>query len=405
MTASLQTSTGLGAAAVAVAALLTGAASPAQGDVLFNQDTIIASGAQVSDGNVMIDISAPGQVDVAWQTTNDNQTMIYYSQTNASGGLTVDAQAVLGTGEVGNIMGISRDSGTVRIGASVARDVIEYTRGPGGAWTASGTGVNSQTVIAPIGGYDVNPTNGLGGFAFQKQDGGFVYVHETSPGVWSEQALSGDTGVSPWADFVYSGTGSPIVAYKADFNGAATGGNELHAGVIGQSVTNVASASANLHAALAVDGDGNIHLLDAAATNRMDYYLSTDGGQSWSSRNQVSDRAFATSQKDYNIAVDPVHGTLAVLGVRDRTVNNQWTLFISEDSGTTWTDQVLGGAQAQIADVDFDSLGNLYVAYYDAGDGKLHLMTTYIPEPGSLTLMGLGGLALLGRKRRKDVRA
>jgi hypothetical protein len=374
---------------IPAALMILGAASSARSAVVFSRDTIIAAGDDVSSGAVKIDLFGSGQVDLAWRGVGG----LLYSQVNSAGQIVVDGDTI---GSASAVMGIARVNGVVRVGINRSKTIYEYTRQGDGTFTSSNAGVAADRSSQPGGGYDTNPTNGLGGFVYLDANLHFDYVHETSQGVWTSQVLGSTDNYrdAPYPDFVYDSAGNPIVAYKS-LNDTT---NNLKSGTIGSSVDPVVNANAWYPVAVAVGNDGDIHLLDSTNSSSTNYFSSTDGGATWSSAKLIIDHGEYGDSKDYAIAVSP-NGTLAAL-VYDSSHN--LNLAVSVDDGQTWDLQALAGGGIQLPDLGFDSMNNLYVAYYNSTDDKLHLLSTAVaPEPGSLALLAIGAAAMGFRRRRR----
>jgi len=99
----------------------------------------------------------------------------------------------------------------------------------------------------------------------------------------------------------------------------------------------------------------------------------------------------------YTLGFDPTDGTTNGGNQFDYTLN------LTAAAKTSLIDQINSGSDFQLIlaaenvadDITFSGTGNTF----DPGDPELTINGT-IPEPGSLALLGLGGLALLGRRRK-----
>lgn len=376
-------------ATVGIALALVNAAD---GGITFETNIVIASGDQVSGGNVAIHGYALGAVDIAWRDQSGNAR---YSSLAGGTNLVVDNELV--SGLMHDIMGISRDGGVVRIGMNNNKLIREYTRTGPGTWSFSNTGSTNLSYAAPSGGYDVNPLTGLGGFVFVNAGGDLEYDHETAQGVWSSQILQAapGTGYGSYNHFLFTADGKPVVAYKSN---TGPTGNGFYAGVIDASVTEVVAAYTHFHLALATSPDGTLHLLDSRHSGITDYYESTDDGATWTYKSQLLNRGFSLDGVDAALAVSPVNGMIAALVF---TNNSNFLTLATSTNGLAWDMQQIGvSAVGQMPDLAFDPSGNLYVAYYDPADDSLHLLST-LPEPTSAALLGVGGLLSWWSRRRE----
>ncbi len=403
------------AGASAIALLASAVASSASGAVTFSRDTVIASDSAVGTSftgapkaTVKINVRSSGEVDLAWVgSTGPNN--LKYSQVGTNGQLAVDGA---GIGNGNSINGItyvrtsSNDSTpVVRVGARWGSAMTEYTQNGNGTFSGSGTGVAAKDGVTGGAEYDTDPTTGLGGFVYRDKTSStppatgpnLNYVHETAQGTWTTQLLesSQTTNNTVFSSFQYSPTGAAVTAYKM-----SDGTNSyLKAGIIGVSVTqaDVDHANQGFPQAMTVGSDGKIYVVDSRYTGQTDLVSSSDGGQTWSGRSTITNSGhYGNTDGGYAVAVAP-NGTLAAL-VLDSS--DKLNLAMSTDHGATWDLQALPGGGPQDADdLGFDAQNHLYVAYYNSTDSKLHLLST-VPEPGSLSLLSMGGLLLLRRKRR-----
>jgi len=384
---------------LAVVVVLGGLICPAQGAVTWLNDTIIASGDQVDFAHLKMCAYDVGAVDLAWQAEDDR---LRYSNV-VNGSLVVDAES---PGRYSHaIMGISRDGGVVRIGVNDHQKVVQSTRTGPGTWDHDFAYPDPvlDTLAAPAGGYDVDPTTGLGGFLYKEAStDDIVYVQETAGGTWSKTVLDNSANASygRYNDLVYSESGVPIGAYATDAPvvraGKITGPGPLplKPGV---------PAYGWMHLDIAVAPDDTIYLLDWRHTSATDLWIVDDDTWTWSGFPSLTGD-FGGDNKDVAVAVAPDESLIAALVLNKNTSpdpDSPVLLYTSADGGATWdwdASHILPGATLGIADVAFDSASNLYVGYYNATADELHLLST-VPEPATLSLLALGSLAWL-RKRR-----
>ena len=185
------------------------------------------------------------------------------------------------------------------------------------------------------------------------------------------------------------------------------------------------------------DNNGNLYAVytQAANTSTSDtnvvFRRSTDNGLTFSPEVRLNDDAGNKSQFFSRMAVDPVTGAIASVwyDARNSSTNTKVEVWgtVSSDGGLTWTPNfkisqgMSDGRQSNINDgnefgdyiaVDFYN-GFLDTAWADSSnvlgnnpDGTRGLDIYYartlvaVPEPASLALAGLGGFALLTRRRR-----
>jgi len=337
-------------------------------ELTLTQDVIIASGNEVDCAHVKIDASVAGQVELAWR---DSDGYARYSSFSAG--------AV-----VADIMGISRDGAVVRVGINSNKNVQQYTRVGPGSWTLSDTGYDVDGYGAPAGGYDVDPSTGLGGFLFKEDvTNDIVYVPDTGA-AWSKTVLEtnvSDAGYGRYDDLVYSATGDPIGAYKTYDPGIP--GARIRAGKITGpgplSTANVAFPQQHLDVTVAPDG--TIYLVDDYSV-WYTFLQKSENGSTWAYVSAVQSTPNGGStgdDMDVAVAVAPDESRMAVLAVDyNLDATHPLTLFISENGGGSWDTTMLRGGVRGIADAAFDPGGNLYVAYYSEIDDALHLLVATV---------------------------
>lgn len=355
--------------------------SVASAEVVWTQDVIIASGVDVSVGNVKIGAYATGQVDIVWEDGFFGNC-VYNNWVDGSG---LSAKEWV-HGNMNNyndyyIMGVSRDSNTVRIGVNRGVTVSEFTRpSSGGAWDKSDTGVDALPDIGlcPTGGYDVDPTTGLGGFTFTDDtgtSGKFVYVRETKQNTWLKTVVNESAKYSrfSYSHLEYDANGNPLSVFVS--KDPIDSRFKLFAGNPAGSTKVVAQTTYTSHSACTIGTDGTWHLLDGydQPNYAVAYIKSTDNGATWTRVSKIVDYWVQKDGCNYEIAVAPDGSKIAALVYSD---TDKLTLATSTDGGSTWDRQLLTGGVEQCADLDFDPAGNLYVSYYDSTNDQLHLMVS-----------------------------
>jgi len=344
----------------------------AQAAVEFEHEVVIAGPENVKGGLVAVDASAPGEVDIAWRHANGSTRYTRWVRERAdeNQGKVVDGETVCGLTHC--IYGISRDEGTVRIGANNHKRIIEWTRQEDGTWEASPTGVTAPQYYGAIGAYDVNPLTGRGGFYVLDNQGQSVYVARQEDGSWKVQVLQTNQKPNTRGSFTFTPAGDPVVAYQVLRKPAV-----LVAGKVGQTTAGIAAAYDWFPLDVAADEEGGIHLAVARHIGATDYHVSTDGGQTWKSF-LILDSATYGDAPAIRIAVAPGRRMVAVV-LSDRS--GALHLATSTDGGQTWELQPLPGGRSQFPDVAFDSAGALYVVYFDGESKQLKLLVDDNPLP------------------------
>ncbi|MFH1614578.1 MAG: right-handed parallel beta-helix repeat-containing protein [Planctomycetota bacterium] len=330
-------------------------------------DSIIATDANLVYSHLKIEAYDTRAVDIAWA---NGAGYARYSNW-VDGELVVDNETI--TGLTHHIMGISRDSNTIRVGLSNSKDIKEWTRNNSTAtWTASDTGYDAVSYAMPIGAYDVDPNTGYGGFVFKDANNDVVYVYETSQDSWNKGVFEVNQAGLTWGQYsalVYDANGKAYAAYKADDTNDALRAGPIPSPVA--SLNDVTHAEQYYHVNLEIADDGTLYLLDNVSSSQTRLYTSEDG-ITWSGPNQIIASGRYGDTVDYGIAVSPDESMIATL-VYD--ANLHLLLATSYDSGATWATQWLT-AGWHLADIDFDPDGELYVCFFDTSDNKIHLKST-----------------------------
>ena len=88
------------------------------------------------------------------------------------------------------------------------------------------------------------------------------------------------------------------------------------------------------------------------------------------------------------------NGMLAIWGDADDSITDFLNLVSGADAIRYWDGLAWAHITNAVAGQDYS------LAYYDTGDLAGHTVLTVVPEPATMSLLALGGLTVLGRKRK-----
>ena len=152
-----------------------------------------------------------------------------------------------------------------------------------------------------------------------------------------------------------------------------------------------------------ISGDKNV-FLSVSTTTRAANTAGEDGIRfNWESdgtfqaRNYTNGSALPTIHFDSSFDVDADSVTLYLY----RASDNVFAAAFDDGSGFTWLNTT-GGTERQDFTVGDTGNGALYVGVetYNSGTRNFDNLTLSVPEPSSTALLGLGGLALVLRRKR-----
>lgn len=375
---------------------------------------VIAQGDPIRAGDqdsrrVKLNAYGTGNVDLAWfngWTGNSYYTAVQGGTITVASDVIYDSASGADT-YTHAIMGIGRYNGAVTVGTNNNKTVTEWRyAGAGyGSWVSSIAAPSSSSTGmyqngGPSGGYDVNPTNGLGGFIYKDPNSQVVYTRETSQGVWTTSVIDSgpnSNGYAKYSAIKYGPTGTANIAYKTDDGfGADT---ELRAGPFGATSV-VDGAYGYQHEAIDVASDGTLYLLDDRTSGNTQLWKSTNAGATWAVTGSIISAGITGDTLDYALAVSPSQDRIAALVYDDQENLN---LAVSTDQGVNWSLQPLAGAKGQVADVGFSPEGTLYVAYVQnetvpnsSNDDKVILLSEVIASSPQWNLNGSGDWNVAG---------
>jgi len=343
----------------------------ARAEVQFDRVIVIAGDDQANTAMVALDAFEPGKLDIAWRHKDGSTRYTLWDREELAknDGKVVDGEVVCGLTHC--IYGLSRDQGVVRIGANNHKALIQWTRGEDGKWTESRTGVTAVAYYGAIGAYDANPLTGRGAFYGLNDQNQSVYVAEREDGTWDAQILRENQKPNTRGSFTFTSRGEPVVAYQILQEPAV-----LAAGKVGAVKVGIAPSYDWYPLDVAADTSGKIHLGVATHIGATTYYVSADGGETWTGSG-IYDSATYGDAPAIRIAASPEGRMIAVVFCDFR--NNALHLATSADGGQNWAIQDLPGGGGQFPDVAFDKQGALYVVYFQGGENKLKLLVADNP--------------------------
>ncbi len=145
------------------------------------------------------------------------------------------------------------------------------------------------------------------------------------------------------------------------------------------------------YSSLALDASGNPHITYFDDTNEDLKYARWDGSQ-WQITTVASE---GTVGYDPSLALDS-------LGRPHITYYDNGHLDYAVWNGNAWSFESIPGSFGYYSSLALDSFDNPHISYQSSVSLGRDLMYAYIPEPGTVGLMLLGGLAVT-RRRKKNV--
>jgi hypothetical protein len=272
----------------------------------------------------------------------------------------------------------------------------------------------------------VNPVTGKGAFAYRGHTGALLedvyYSADTGAG-WSQALVrSGvEGGVSyhlsnHLVNLTHDAAGNPIIASKyapfgTNSGPGAAGWPGLYAGGLGSQ--EYVTYAQQYYKQDVTHHAGTTYVLDTYSSGSADLWYKTGAGP-WTMDSQIVAQSWRgwDGMGLVDIAVGPT-GQIAALIPYQGGSDAAAQLYLAEKAGLgagAWTlTRISSGSAAFLyyendADLGFDALGNLYIAYYDPTDDVLHLKTTIpVPEPtaAGLVLLVCAGAAV---RRRRTLR-
>ena len=294
---------------------------------------VIASGDDVVNGGIKIDVSDDGIVDILWMNASSSGKYSCWD----SGNVTTDAGTL---SYVHGPMGISRDDGVVRAGVNTSKNLVEWTRVGDNDWASVNLGTTLgyklTTYGRPSGGYDVNPLTGRGAFLCLWTDPcnptpyNVTYVYEVdNSGNWGHYILdeSADSSYGRDATLIFDDNGTPYGEFR--FSNSTLGRGMQVGEITGPGpLEKMGSTNGYQYSAMALSPQGTlyalVHCYHSGSYDRSYLFKGVDGGAcSWTQLPNMEGMDYASSYyMDTSMAVAPDESLLAVLMNRSETVDD-----------------------------------------------------------------------------------
>ncbi|MFK7788487.1 MAG: PEP-CTERM sorting domain-containing protein [Phycisphaeraceae bacterium] len=200
--------------------------------------------------------------------------------------------------------------------------------------------------------------------------------------------------LGPWSQtagsvFYYNFTGAiDQPSGKAGINFASAGDGAVDLRKSGGTITTTSALTLDTNENPDLTIDLDYVYLNGSTTRRTWGEISLDGGTNWMGLFLMQTGSGVTNENSFNATVTITEGVSGVsLGGTSKTYNGGQPLY----DGSTFTDNTLirfrnGGSAGADLRIFLDNIA------ITSTDG--------VPEPGSLALLGLGGLMMIKRRRR-----
>ncbi|MCP4379176.1 MAG: PEP-CTERM sorting domain-containing protein [bacterium] len=291
----------------------------------------------------------------------------------------------------------------------------------GASVSVDGSG-NSYVTGTTTGGLDGNTNAGFGDMFLTKYNTGGTKQ-------WTRQLGSSGNDLGNGVSVDGSGNAYATGRTYGDLDGNTNAGSydmfltKYNTGGTKQWTRQLGTSDSDGGYGVSVDGSGNAYVTGSTQgdldgnTNAGDFDIfltkyNTSGAKQWT-------KQLGTSSGDYgwSVSVDS-SGKAYVTGytygdLDGNTSAGEWDMFLTKydtDGTKLWTKQLGTGSDDEGYGVSVDSSGNAYVTgttsgglngNTNAGSSDMFLVKYEVPEPATMSLLALGGLAIL-RKRRKQ---
>jgi hypothetical protein len=323
-----------------------------------------------------------GKLDIVW---TDNEYPRYSYWENGKSIITEDNISDV---TVSWLAGIGRGDGKIKIGYNSAGTLCEAVKSIGTSnWSVFTTNFSAAT-FKREGSYAVNSITGRGTFVYRNTSQcNMIYdtgtVDEGGNTVWCVPELVASINLNFYAfpDLIFDSAGEIITSVNnAKLSGSSV--YNLYGGYV-DSLNSVCSATSRYNHSIAYR-EGNIAIVVEKANDTSLYQRI---GSTWTLDSQIVPYAVninnGTFYHDSALALSS-DGKIASLFHYKAPTDTKINLYLGTKdgfgTGHTWSIQRLTNDNVsdvyQDPDIKFDSLGNLYLVYWNPGDSKIHLLTT-----------------------------